>query len=240
MSRLSKARLTIHEIRETIKALGNPQIAEVSQRFFKTGPGQYGEGDIFAGIRVPALRSLAKKLNATDPAVAWELLKSPVHEERLLALFLLVAKFDCSDDRGREAIYSQYLTSTKYINNWDLVDCSAEHIIGKYLFDKDKATLYRLAQSGSLWERRIAILSTFHYIKQGVFDDAIEISKLLLNDKEDLIHKAVGWMLRELGKRNIEVERKFLEQYCRMMPRTMLRYAIEKFPEVERRKYMER
>lgn len=142
---------------------------------------------------------------------------------------ILIAKFNHADDEGKSAIYLKYSEKTKYINNWDLVDCSAEHIVGNYLLDKDKAILYKLAKSKNIWERRIAIMSTFHYIKQNMFDDAIEIAKLLLNDKEDLIHKAVGWMLREIGKRNSAVEKKFLNEYHQMMPRTMLRYAIERF-----------
>ena len=186
------------------------------------------------------LRSLAKELGTVELATAWELLESVIHEERLLALLILIAKFNHANDEGKGAIYAKYLRKTKYINNWDLVDCSAEHIIGKYLFDKDKAVLYNLAKSKNIWERRIAIMSTFHYIKQNVFADALEISKLLLNDKEDLIHKAVGWMLREIGKRNSAVEEKFLKEYYQMMPRTMLRYAIERFPEVERQKYLKK
>src|SRR3990172_966220 len=230
--------MNIDDIKRKIKKVGDPEVAAVSRRFFKTGRGEYGEGETFAGIRVPVLRSLAKELGAVDLSVVWELLESGIHEERLLALLLLIAKFDRADEAGRKAICLRYLKKTKYINNWDLVDCSAEHIAGRDLLDKDKGMLYKLAQSDNIWERRIAIMSTFHYIKQGLFDDALGIAALLLNDKQDLIHKAVGWMLREIGKRNIAVEKKFLNAYQALMPRTMLRYAIERFPETERKKYL--
>ena len=211
--------------------MGDAEIARHSLRFFKTGPGQYGAGDRFLGIRVPALRVIAKKYQAISLDDAAKLLESEYHEERLTALLILVRRYQKPiDAKEREAIYRLYLDNMQWINNWDLVDCSAEPIVGAYLRERDKRPLYRLAGSASLWERRIAMMATFHYIKQREFDDALRIAEILLGDREDLIHKAVGWMLREIGKRDIETEERFLKRHCRQMPRTMLRYAIEKFP----------
>lgn len=218
--------------------MADNEIAEHAQRFFKTGKGQYGEGDRFLGIRVPALRKFARQYHKVSLDEACRLLKSQFHEERLLALFLLVAIFNKADDEGRRAIYTRYLESTRFINNWDLVDCSAEHIVGAYLWRADKQPLYDLAGSGSLWERRVSIMSTFHFIKHNEFADTLKIAEILLEDKEDLIHKAVGWMLREVGKRDAEAEERFLKKHCRQMPRTMLRYAIEKFPAPKRQSYL--
>jgi 3-methyladenine DNA glycosylase AlkD len=225
-------------IQKELRRLADKEIAEHSQRFFKTGKGQYGEGDRFLGIRVPALRKIVRQYRGVSVKEAFRLLKSQFHEERLLALLLLVALFNKADDEGRRAIYALYLDNTRFINNWDLVDCSAEHIVGAQLRGSDKQPLYDLAVSDSLWERRIAIMSTFGFIKHNEFVDALRISKILLKDKEDLIHKAAGWMLREIGKRDIEAEEKFLRKYYRQMPRTMLRYAIERFPPPKRRKYL--
>lgn len=218
--------------------MADKQIAAHSQRFFKTGEGQYGHGDRFLGIRVPVLRKLAGKYRAVRIEEASRLLKSEFHEERLLAILMLVAMFRKADDKGRRAIYNLYLESTRYINNWDLVDTSAEHIVGAYLRCSNKRPLYDLAVSDMLWERRISIMSTFGFIKHGEFDDTLKIAEILLEDNEDLIHKAVGWMLREIGKRDVETEEKFLKKYYKQMPRTMLRYAIEKFPEPKRQKYL--
>jgi len=218
--------------------LADKEIAEHAQGFFKTGKGQYGEGDRFLGIRVPALRKLAREYRGVSIQEAVRLLKSQFHEERLLALFLLVAIFKKADDEGRRAVYELYLENTRFINNWDLVDCSAEHIVGAYLWGADKQPLYDLAASNMLWERRISIMSTFHFIKHNEFADTLRIAKILLADKEDLIHKAVGWMLREIGKRDAEAQEKFLKKHCRGMPRTMLRYAIERFPAPKRQRYL--
>ena len=226
------------EIQKELRRLANKDIAEHSQRFFKTGEGQYGQGDRFLGIRVPILRKLARQYRGISIEQISRLLKSEFHEERLLALLLLVAIFKKANDEGRRAIYNLYLENTRFINNWDLVDSSAEHIVGAYLRGLDKKPLYELAVSDMLWERRIAIMSTFHFIKHGEFADTLKIAEILLDDKEDLIHKAVGWMLREIGKRSIEAEEEFLKKYYRQMPRTMLRYAIEKFPESKRQKYL--
>ncbi len=228
----------VPSIRKELRRLADEDIAEHSQRFFKTGKGQYGEGDRFLGIRVPALRKMARQYRGISIDEACRLLKSQFHEERLLTLFLLVAMFKKADDEGQRAVYELYLANTSFINNWDLVDCSAEHIVGAYLRGTDRQPLYDLAVSKSLWERRISIMSTFHLIKHNEFADTLRIAELLLEDKEDLIHKAVGWMLREIGKRNIEEEEKFLKKHCRQMPRTVLRYAIEKFPALKRQKYL--
>jgi len=225
-------------IRNELRRLANKEIAEHSQRFFKTAKGQYGEGDRFLGIRVPVLRNAAKQYRGISVEDAFRLLKSEFHEERLLALILLVNIFNKAGDEGRGTIYSRYLASTKFINNWDLVDSSAEHIVGAYLRQRDRRAIYDLAVSDSLWERRIAIMSTFHFIKHNEFDDTLRIAEILLADGEDLIHKAVGWMLREVGKRDIGMEKKFLKKHYQKVPRTMLRYAIEKFPMPERKRYL--
>jgi len=230
--------MKLKEIRTKIKNLGNKEVAIISQRFFKTGAGQYGEGDIFIGIRVPVLRSLAKEFQDIDLKEVKQLLESSIHEERLLALLILIKQFAKGNDEIKNNIYDLYLSKTKYINNWDLIDCSAEHIVGKHLQNKNRKPLYQLAKSASMWERRISILATFCFIKQQMFEETLKVSKLLLKDREDLIHKAVGWMLRETGERDIDTEIEFLNQYYRVMPRTMLRYAIEKFPENERQRYL--
>ena len=225
-------------IRNELRQLSNKEIAEHLQRFFKTGEGQYGHGDIFLGIRVPVLRKIAKKYSQISIDQCVQLLKSQFHEQRLLALLILVAIFKKANNEGREAVYKSYLENTSFINNWDLVDTSAEHIVGAYLRNADKQPIYNLAKSPMLWERRISIMSTFHFIKHNEFTDSLRISKILLHDKEDLIHKAVGWMLREIGNRNINVEEKYLRKNYRQMPRTMLRYSIEKFPQNKRQRYL--
>ncbi len=225
-------------VRAHLRELADPAIARQSQRFFKTGPGEYGEGDRFLGIRVPVLRKVAKRLAGLPVQEVLKLLRSPLHEERLLALFILIDRFRRGTPEEKEAVYRLYLQHTQFINNWDLVDTSAEHIVGAFLWEHDRKPLYELAKSQDLWERRIAIMATFYFIKQNDFGDALRISGLLLNDREDLIHKAVGWMLREIGKRAIEEEESFLRRHYRQMPRTMLRYAIEKFPEEKRQRYL--
>ncbi len=224
------------KITQQLRALGSAEAAGHARRFFKTGPGQYGEGDLFIGIRVPVLRKLAKKLAGISRDDAGELLQSPFHEARLLALLIMTLQYK---QGGHEAaIYRAYLRNTHKINNWDLVDVTAEHIIGAHLFERDRKPLYRLAKSKNLWERRIAILSTFYFIRRNQFDDTLAIAGLLLNDREDLIHKAVGWMLRETGKRDLQAEETFLLPRYKKMPRTMLRYAIERFPEARRKAYL--
>jgi len=230
--------MIVQEIRTRLRKLGNKQRATDSQRYFKTGPGEYGEGDIFLGIRVPELRKLAKEYQGITPAEAIQLLRSPVHEERLLALLILVRAFSRGNGLIKEKVYNLYLQNTRYINNWDLVDASAAHIVGAFLMDKGKKPLYDLAQSKDLWERRIAIIATFYFIKDSEFTEALTIARMLLSDKEDLIHKAAGWMLREVGKRNLHVEERFLKAHYKKMPRTMLRYAIERLPEQKRQRYL--
>ena len=230
--------MTLKLIRKQIRELADPKIAEISQRFFKTGPGEYGEGDRFIGIRVPMLRKLVKAHKDISIETSQKLLTSAVHEERLLALFFLIGLYQNGEEKTRKRIYRLYLKNMSYINNWDLVDSSAEHIVGDFLLDGSKTVLYKLAKSKDLWERRIAIMSTFCFIKRNRYDDTLKISEMLLEDKADLIHKAVGWMLREIGKRNLETEENFLQLHYQKMPRTMLRYAIEKFPTSKRQQYL--
>lgn len=230
--------MIIQEIRAMLRKLGNKRRAAISQRFFKTGPGEYGEGDCFLGITVPELRKLAKEYQAIALAEVAQILRSTIHEERLLALLILIRAYARGDARFKEKIYNLYLKNTRYINNWDLVDTSAEHIVGAFLMDKGKKPLYALVQSSDLWERRIAIMATFHFIKGGQFTETLKIARMLLSDKEDLIHKAVGWMLREVGKRLLQAEEQFLKAHYKKMPRTMLRYAIERFPEAKRQRYL--
>ena len=230
--------MTTREVQRALRALSDQDIAEHSQRFFKTGKGEYGEGDKFLGIRVPVLRKQVRQFQDLSLAQTLKLLKSPYHEERLFALLLLVHQFQRGDSDERKAIYHVYLTNTRFINNWDLVDASAHHIVGAYLSTRSRRPLKRLAKSKELWERRIAIMATYFLIKKDDYRDALEISALLIDDQQDLIHKAVGWMLREVGKRNIDVEKEFLAAHYKTMPRTMLRYAIERFPERERKRYL--
>jgi len=230
--------ISSNQIISYLKALANPEIAEHSQRFFKTAKGEYGYGDKFLGIRVPIIRQTVKHFKTASLAVIEELLSSQFHEVRLFAVLHLVYQFKKSSLDKKETIYFLYLNNTQYINNWDLVDSSAHHIVGPFLETKDRSKLYQLAKSELLWERRIAIIATYYYIKQNDFNDTLAISKQLLNDSEDLIHKAVGWMLREVGKQNKNVEVEFLSTYYHNMPRTMLRYAIEKFSPAERQNYL--
>lgn len=230
--------MCLTNLRAELASLSNPAHALVSKRFFKTGPGQYGQGDQFIGIRAPDLRNLSKKHQNLSLGDIDRLLHSPVHEERMLALLLLIQRYRTGDEVEKQAVYDLYLARTRFINNWDLVDVSAEHIVGQHLSDRDKAPLRLLSVSEDLWERRIAIIATFCFIKQGRFDETLEISRILLNDPHELIHKAVGWMLREVGKRNRDVEETFLRSHTTAMPRTMLRYAIEKFPEPLRQAYL--
>jgi 3-methyladenine DNA glycosylase AlkD len=226
------------DIQRRLPKIGNKKHAAVSQRFFKTGPGEYGEGDIFIGIRVPVLRKLVKEYKDLPVSEIKILLRSPIHEERLLAILLFVRTFEKGNDDIKKTIYDLYLKSTEFINNWDLVDTSAEHIVGQYLMDKSKRPLYRLTKSKNLWERRIAIMATFHFVKRHEFSETLKISNMLLADRHDLIHKACGWMLREIGKRDLKTEEIFLKEHYKKMPRTMLRYAIEKFPEKKRQRYL--
>ncbi len=230
---------TIAHARQTLHHLADKKKATCAQRFFKTGPGQYGEGDIFLGVRVPDIRKIAKQYAHLPEKALHLLIQSPIHEERLLALLILVVQFQKGTAATQENIFRFYMAHRLHVNNWDLVDLSADKIAGAYLLHRDKHILYQMTPSNSLWERRIAIISTFHFIKHNHFSDTLEIAALLLHDTHDLIHKAVGWMLREIGKRNMAQEQLFLDQHAPIMPRTMLRYAIERFPEPLRQIYLQ-
>lgn len=280
----------LKQLRMELKKIADSKKAQVLQRFFKTGKGEYGEEDIFLGITVPISRKIANKYRDLDFAGIKELIHSRIHEERLIALLILVHNFNRGNKNIRERIYKFYLGNTKYINNWDLVDLSADKIVGEYLLNDKKLfvrqprisddarqisnlplsnsaslskirhpseqkpnfnssesglphmsnALLNLAKSESIWERRIAVLATFQFIKNNQFDNSLEIAKMLLGDKHDLVHKAVGWMLREMGKRDLEIEIEFLNKHSQEMPRTMLRYAIEKFPQKLRISYLKK
>ena len=225
-------------IQKQIRRLGNKQYAARLRKYFKTGKGEYGEGDRFLGIQVPVLRKIAKKYRKISIGEVSELVKSQFHEERLFSLLVLVEFFKRANDKDKKIIYTVYLSNTKFINNWDLVDASAGHIVGAYLLTRDKKPIYVLARSKNIWERRISIMSTSYFIKYNRFVDTLNIAEMLLGDEEDLIHKAVGWMLREIGKRDFELEERFLGKHYKSMPRTMLRYAIEKFSEEKRKIYL--
>jgi 3-methyladenine DNA glycosylase AlkD len=225
-------------IQQELESLADLRHAAVLQRFFKTGPGEYGEGDRFRGIRVPVLRKTAKKYRNLSLGEIERLLYSAFHEDRLLALLILIHRYYEGDPALREEIHRFYWQHRRLVNNWDLVDASAPHLLGHYLRDRSKEPLTELAASGNLWERRMAIIATFDFIKQGDYDETLRIAHLLLGDPEDLIHKAVGWMLREVGKREATVAEAFLQAHYRRMDRTMLRYAIERFPEARRQAYL--
>lgn len=230
--------VSYQEIIAHLEDLADSEIAAHSQRFFKTGKGEYGYGDKFLGIRVPILRKAAKLFQYASETEITKLLKSEYHEVRLLSLLILVGQFSRGSEDEKEIIYNLYLKHTNYINNWDLVDTSAHYIVGVWLTDRGRSKLYELANSKSLWKRRVSIMSTFYFIKNGGYSDTLKLSETLINDSEDLIHKAVGWMLREVGNRDQEVEEKFLKKHYKIMPRTMLRYSIEKFSKERRQKYL--
>ena len=229
----------ISKLRSKIKTLADKEVAETMQWFFKTGKGDYGEGDIFIGLKVPLQRKLAREFKDLSLAEIGELLNSSIHEERLISLIILIDKYQKTDEKGKKLIFNFYLKQRKGINNWDLVDISAPKILGRYLLEKDKGILFKFAVSKNLWERRIAIISTQEFIKNNNFKTTLQIASMLIKDEHDLIHKAVGWMLREIGKKDIALEEKFLRVHYKEMPRTMLRYAIEKFPETKRKKYLQ-
>ena len=230
----------LDQIKRALSQLSDPEKAKLLSGFFKTSKGQYGEGDVFLGIPVPEQRKVAKRYTNLTLNNLQELLNSKYHEHRFTALVILISKYRKADASGKKEIYNFLLKNTDNVNNWDLVDLSAPRIIGEYLVDKDRSILYKLAKSKSLWERRIAILSTFKFIDNNDFEDALNISELLLHDEHDLIHKAVGWALREIGKRDQKIEERFLNKHSMQMPRTMLRYAIEKFDEKKRKFYLTR
>jgi 3-methyladenine DNA glycosylase AlkD len=230
--------MMIAAIQKELEELGEASRVPVLQRFFKTGPGEYGAGDRFRGLRVPVLRKLAGKYQDLPLAEAKGLLHSTFHEDRLLALFILIRRYDQGNQLKRDKIHRLYLANTRYVNNWDLVDVSAPHLLGRHLGAPPHDPLTRLAASENLWERRMAVIATLHFIKQQDFDETLRVARLLLGDPEDLIHKAVGWMLREVGKRRLALEEAFLQAHYRSMPRTMLRYAVERLPEARRQAYL--
>lgn len=231
--------MTLAVVKHSLRRHASDARARVARRYFKTGKGEYAEGDVFIGVSVPDTRRIARDYLLVARSELRQLLHSKVHEERLLALIILVEQFKRASDHDREAIYNLYLLNTRHINNWDLVDVSAPLIVGEYVSHHSKQILYKLARSKSMWERRIAMLATYAFIKKGKSVEAFKIADLLRHDEEDLIHKAVGWMLREVGERcsRVMLERYLKPRYKRM-PRTMLRYAIEKFPARRRRQYL--
>jgi 3-methyladenine DNA glycosylase AlkD len=232
----------LQAILKDFKKFANPEKAKLLRGFFKTGKGQYGEGDTFLGLIVPQQRLLSKKYSDLSLTDLQELLDSKIHEHRLTALFILISQYKQADSKGKQKIYKFYLKNTKNINNWDLIDLSAPNIVGDYLLnhESEQKILYKLVKSKSLWERRIAILTTFTFIRNNSFNHTLKIAELLLKDQHDLIHKAVGWMLRELGKRDEELLCKLLDKYKNKMPRTMLRYAIEKFSKEKKEYYIKK
>lgn len=226
------------KVKQELQQASSPDRISQLQSFFKTGPGEYAQGDVFIGCFVPEIRKICKKYSRLPLDEVSLLLNSKIHEERLAALFILIEQFKKGSVDEQKAIYSLYLHNTDNINNWDLVDVSAHHIVGAYLWGKDKAPLFELAKSDHLWKKRIAMISTFYDIKRRKYDTAIDIITILVNDKHDLIHKAAGWMLREIGKQDVQVLKSFLDKHAHSMPRTMLRYAIEKLPQKERKDYL--
>ena len=228
----------LNSLLKELKSYKNPKKAKLLAGYFKTGKGQYGEGDIFLGIMLPTQRLIAKKYTTLSFGEIRKLLQSKVHECRLVALLILVEQYRRGDALSKKKIATFYLANTKRVNNWDLVDLSADKILGEYLRDKDRNILYQLARSKNIWERRISILSTFAFIREGEYKDTFKISEILLSDSHDLIHKAVGWFLREVGKKDQVAEERFLKKHIHQLPRTTLRYAIERFDEAKRKKYM--
>lgn len=231
--------MKVKDLQKELLSLKDPKKAKSCQRFFKTGKGEYGEGDIFLGITTPVLRGVLKKYFSLPLTDLQRLLESEIHECRAAALVILRKKYYKADEAEKKELVEFYLRNTEKINNWDLVDISAGDILGDYFLSKDKSILYKLARSKNLWARRIAIISTVGFIRQNQFGDTLKIAKILLNDKHDLIHKAVGWMLREVGKRDLKTEEDFLKKHFRKMPRTMLRYTIEKLPSEKRKFFLE-
>lgn len=230
--------MTINAIKQELDAAATPAHKEASQRFFKTGPGEYGEGDVFIGVTVPHIRKTAKTHKTLPLEELPKLLRSEIHEERQCALFIMIAQFQKGNASQQRTLFDLYQNNIRYINNWDLVDCSAEHIIGAWIKDRSRGILTQMARTNNIWKRRIAVMSTFAFIKDGDFHDTLKLAKLLMEDKEDLIQKAVGWMLREIGNRHMDTEVTFLKKHYKNMPRTMLRYAIEKFSKQKRQLYL--
>lgn len=225
-------------VKQELAKFSSVKRKKTNEWFFKTGKGQYGEGDKFIGVSMPDIRKVARQFKDLSLSDVLKILNSKIHEERMLALCILVLKFEDGDEKEKARLYKIYLANVKYINNWDLVDVTCPQIVGGYLSDKPRSILIKMAKSKNLWEKRIAIISTYTFIRAGQFNDTLEISNLLLQDSHDLIHKAVGWMLREVGKKDVKVLEKFLNQHYKSMPRTMLRYAIEKFEDKKRKAYL--
>jgi 3-methyladenine DNA glycosylase AlkD len=226
-------------VQREIRSLANREVAIQSQRFFKTKRGEYGFGDFFLGVRMPVIRQLAKKYMLLEKEKTARLIQSKYHEERMLGLIILVNKYAATESEVEQKdLYQFYVSQFKYINNWDLVDVTCPHIVGKHLVDSSRKILYQWVKSPNLWERRISIISTSWFIRQNDFKDTLALATILLTDQQDLIHKATGWMLREVGKKDTTVLERFLKQYYREMPRTTLRYTIEKFPEARRQRYL--
>ena len=230
--------INLNNLKTTIRNNADKEHAKTMQWFFKTGKGEYGEGDKFLGLKVPLQRKIAKIFSDIEFSDLKQLLHSDYHEDRLISLLILVNKYQSADEKSKEKIYKFYILNRKHINNWDLVDLSAPKIVGEHLLHREKDLLYKYAQSNKLWEKRIAILSTYTFIKNNNLTITLQLADILLYDEHDLIHKAVGWMLREVGKMNMKVLDGFLKPRYINMPRTMLRYAIEKFPAQKRKKYL--
>ena len=230
---------TLAAVRKRLRELGDPDDAAFLQRFFRTGPGEYGAGDKFHGIRVPVTRRVAREFQKLSLDDTLALLHDPYHEARLLAVILLGDAYQRGSSNERDAIFRAYVKNAAYVNNWDLVDASAPQIVGAHLATRSRALLDELAASKSLWKRRVAIVATHRFIRNGEFDDTLRIAKTLLRDEHDLIHKAAGWMLREVGKRDRAPLVAFLERHAHEMPRTMLRYAIEHLSPAERKRFMD-
>lgn len=230
--------MSLTSLKRRLRECVNEEKRDFFPKFFKTGKGEYGEGDCFLGVIMPDIRAIAQEHRDLSPEDCKKLLASKWHEERLLSLVILVNRFKKADEATRKGIYDLYLECIAGVNGWDLVDVSAHVIVGGWLVDKSRKSLYPMARSKNLWKRRIAMIATFHFIRNNDFKDAMALAEILVNDSEDLMHKAVGWMLREVGKRDMDVECAFLDRHAATMPRTMLRYAIEKFPEGDRQVYL--
>jgi len=231
-------KMNAKQLKQELNKLKNPAKAKILQKFFKTRKGEYGGGDVFLGISNPELKNTAKRYVSLELKALQILLNSKIHEYRQASLFILTLKFEKAEEKDKKRIFMLYMKNYNNINNWDLVDLTAHKIAGAYLIDKDKKMLYEFARSKHLWKKRIAMISCYWFIKNNQYVGALKIARILLYDKHDLIHKAVGWMLREIGKRSKKTEENFLKKYYKQMPRTMLRYAIEKFPEPQRQKIL--